>query len=453
MFTARDPQNAVAALNGSGGRSMTEQKSGGRPDAARRAVLAATAGAALEFYDFVTFAFFAIQIGDTFFPSHDRYVSLMGSLATFAVGFISRPFGAHVLGGYADRIGRRPVMLLSMVMMGVAIATLALTPSYAAIGVAAPVIVILARLVQGFALGGEVGCSTVYMLEAGEPGRRGFNTSLQGVGQFVGMTCGALVGLLLSSMLSEGQMTQFGWRIALLIGVSVVPFALVLRKSLPETKDGADPQFADGDAPGASANQAIWLGAVIMGAGTIANYVFNYTATFGQTQLHMSTQAAMAGQVAANGVGIVACLVGGWLCDRYGRRPLQLWPQLAFAILILPCFTWLLAARTVFALICVNLVLSGLSNLQTGALYAAIGESLPRRMRGRAFSLIYALPVALLGGTTQVFVTWLLKATGAPMSLAWYLTGVQLIGLLAIIALPESAPAKRHAARLAASPA
>jgi MFS family permease len=425
---------------------MDSDVSSARPGVRRKAVFAATIGAALEFYDFVTFAFFAIQIGDSFFPSTDRYISLMGSLATFGAGFLSRPIGAYVLGGLADKVGRRSVMVLSMVMMGVAIAALALTPSYAAIGVAAPVIAVLARLVQGFALGGEIGSSTVYMLEAGAPGRRGFNTSLQGVAQLVASTFGALVGLALSALLSEGQLSQFGWRIALLIGVSVVPFALVLRRSLPETKDEPEPLLDAAAAPGPSPRQAVLLGATIMGAQTIANYVFNYTATFGQTQLHMSARAAMAGLLAANAIGIVTSLLGGWLSDRYGRRPLLLWPQLAFTLLILPCFLWLLEVRTVIVLICVNLLLNGIANLQNGPTYAAIAESLPRRIRGRAFALVYAAPVTLLGGTTQLFVTWLLKVTGAPMSLAWYLAGVQLIGLAAIVALPESAPRQRRSA-------
>jgi MFS family permease len=413
----------------------------------RKAVLAATTGCALEFYDFITFAFFAIQIGDTFFPSSDRYVSLMGSLATFGAGFISRPLGAYVLGGYADRIGRRPVMVLSMLIMGLAIAAVALTPSYASIGVAAPVIAILARLVQGFALGGEIGCSTVYILEAGAPGRRGFNTSLQGSSQYVASSIAALVGLALSSYMAPAQLTAFGWRIALLIGVSAVPFALAVLRTLPETKDMPDPEPADDAAPGPTVRQAVVCGIAIMGAQTIANYVFNYTATFGQTQLHLSTQAAMAGQLAANAVGFVTSLVGGWMCDRYGRRPLLLWPQVAFAILILPCFSWLLATKTLFVLICVNLVLNGVTNLQNGATYASIAESLPRAARGRAFSLVYNLPATLLGGSTQLFVTWLLNVTGAPISIAWYLTGVQLVGLVAILALRESAPGKRRAAR------
>lgn len=416
---------------------------------ARKAAWAATIGNGLEFYDFVTFAFFAVQIGQAFFPNHDRYLSLMGSLATFGAGFISRPIGAYVLGGLADRVGRKTVLLLSMLLMGVGISVLALTPSYAAIGVAAPILVICARLIQGFALGGEIGSSTVYMLEAAEPHKRGFNVSLQAVSQFCASTLGALVGLALSSVLSEAQLADFGWRIALLLGVSVVPVALWMRRALPETLHVAEPPAEAFETPGPTARQAVVWGMVIMGAGTIATYIFNYTATFGQTELHMSAQASMAGQLAANGVGIVASLAGGWLCDRYGRRPLQIWPQIGFMLLIVPGYVWLLEARSLLALVTVNLVLSGLANLQNGAIYAAISESLPRHVRSRGFALIYALPVTLLGGSTQLFITWLLKVTGSPMSVAWYLTAIQVVGLIAMLALPESAPHLRRAKAVA----
>lgn len=412
--------------------------------ARRRAILAATIGCGLEFYDFVTFAFFAIQIGHAFFPSHDRYLSLMGALATFGAGFLGRPIGAWVLGGYADRVGRKPAMLLSMVLMGLAIATLALTPSYASIGIAAPVIAVAARLVQGFALGAEVGASTTYMVESGDPARRGWSAGLQGVAQYIGITAGALVGFGVSSVLSDTALSAYGWRIALLLGASVVPFALVIRRTLPESLGSPEPELPDA-APGPSFAQVVGCGATILASGTIASYFFNYTATFGQNELHLSASAAMAGQVAANAVGIGTSLVGGYLSDRWGRRALMIWPQLALALLILPCFSWLLAARSVEVLIAVTLLLSGLSNIQNGAIYAAIAESLNPAIRSRGFSLIYALPITIFGGSTQLFLTWLLKATGTPMSIAWYLAGVQLIGLAAMVILPESAPRRRCA--------
>jgi len=177
------------------------------PSQRRRAVIAATMGNGLEFYDFITFAFFAIQIGNTFFPSQNHYLSLMGSLATFGAGFITRPLGAHILGGYADRRGRKPAMLISMSLMGLGIVLLCVTPGYASIGIAAPVIAVCARLIQGFALGGEVGSATVYMMESARPERRAFTVAWQGASQNVAATIGPAVGLALSLALSASELS------------------------------------------------------------------------------------------------------------------------------------------------------------------------------------------------------------------------------------------------------
>ncbi|MEQ7872790.1 MFS transporter [Sphingomonas sp. ASV193] len=405
----------------------------------RRAVVAATLGNALEFYDFITFAFFAIQIGQTFFPSKDPFVSLMASLATFGAGFASRPFGALVLGTYADRRGRKPAMLLSMLLMGIGIAILVFTPGYAAIGVAAPVLAVVARLIQGFALGGEVGSATVYLMEAAAGPRRAYVMSWQSASQSIAATVGALVGLMLSLKLSDAQLATIGWRIALAGGLLIVPLALVVRSGLPETID--QPENAD-EAFSRSGKhwRVMVLGFVIIGTGTIANYIFQYMATFGQNTLHVSAATSMAGEFAGNGIAVVFALWGGALADRHGRRPLMIWPQLAFTVAIVPIFWWLIAERTIVAFVGANLLLQMLIGFQYSAVYAAIGEALPREIRSRAFALVYALPVALLGGTTQLVVTWLLKVTGEPMTIAWYLTGVAGVGLIAMAKMPESAP-------------
>jgi MFS family permease len=420
----------------------------------RRAVAAATVGNALEFYDFITFAFFAIQIGKTFFPAGgDPFVSLMGSLATFGAGFLSRPLGAWVLGGYADRHGRKPAMLASMLLMGLGIALLALTPSYAAIGVAAPIIAVMARLIQGFALGGEVGSATTYLLEAAAEHRRGLIISLQGVSQAVASAAGALVGLALSLMLSEADLTAYGWRIALLLGTAIVPFAILIRRSLPETlpeaNAGAVPaQGEDHTGPQPYARVVI-CGVTMIGAATIATYIFTYMATFAQNTLKLPASVAFSAQVAINLMQVFATLLGGWLSDRYGRRPLLIGPGLAFVSAIIPCFLWLTHVGTPAAFIGANVVLAFLSFLMQGPMYAAISEGLPARVRARVFALVYALPVTILGGSTQLVVTWLLEVTGKPMALAWYLTGVTTIGVLAMFALRETAPVRRRARLLA----
>ena len=199
------------------------------------ATLGATVGNMLEFYDFVTYSFFAIQIGHTFFPSHNQFASLMLSLATFGAGFVTRPIGALVIGTYSDRVGRRPAMILSFAMMGFAIIALALTPSYDAIGISAPVFIIIARLVQGFSLGGEVGPTTAYLMEAAATTRRGLAVSWQPASQQIAATAGALVGVVLSKLMTSEALDAYGWRIAFLLGAITLPFGLWVRAALPET--------------------------------------------------------------------------------------------------------------------------------------------------------------------------------------------------------------------------
>jgi MFS family permease len=290
-------------------------------------VAAATVGNGLEFYDFITFAFFAIQIGDTFFPSESKFLSLMGALATFGAGFVTRPLGAFFLGGFADRHGRKPAMLISMSLMGLGIVLLCVTPGYAQIGYAAPVVAVVARMIQGFALGGEVGAASVYMMESAQPHRRGWAMSWQGASQNIAATIGSLNGLLLTYVLSADELSSYGWRIALGLGATIVPFALWIRNSLPETID--KPEAAA--APTAAATEGfrsylrpVVCGFVIIASGTIATYIFQYMATFGQNTLHLSQRISFAGEVANNAIAVVAIMWGGSLSDRLGRRPVQL---------------------------------------------------------------------------------------------------------------------------------
>ncbi len=400
---------------------------------------AATIGNALEFYDFVTFAFFAVQIGKTFFPSQDPFVSLMASLATFGTGFVARPIGAWVLGGHADRHGRKAAMLISMGLMGVGIAVLALTPGYAMIGWAAPVIAVTARLVQGFALGGEVGASTSYMLEAVTPERRGLAASWQGASQAISASCGSFIGLMLSLSLSADQLTRFGWRAALLAGTVIIPFAILIRRSLPDTA-GEDVSPPPAQEKSIGFGRICTLGMMMIASGTIATYSSHYMATYGQTTLHLSVTASLSGQFANNMTQVAAALFGGWLCDRVGRRRVMIPAQILLVITVVPVFVWLNATQTIGAFFTTNVVLAAVSFLQGGPVYTAIVESLRPENRARAFALIYTIPVTVLGGTTQPVVAWLNRVTGNPVSIAWYMMGAAVIGLIAMLRMHESAP-------------
>ncbi|WP_420382632.1 MFS transporter [Novosphingobium sp.] len=410
---------------------------------ARRAIIAATCGNALEFYDFVTYAYFAIQIGHTFFPSTSSFLSLMGSLATFGAGFAARPIGAWVIGGYADRVGRKKGMFLSMLLMGAGIFALALTPGYATIGIAAPIIAICARLCQGFALGGEVGAATTYMLEAVPPERRGWASSWQNSSQMVAFTVGALVAFMLSLVFDDAQLSAFGWRIALLAGTLILPFALVIRSSLPDFPAHAETPMTEAEALSATPAgfwRIVILGMVIIGTGTTTTYIFLYMATFAQHTLHLPAWVGMAGDLACNGAGMVTAIIGGWLSDKVGRRPAMIWPQLGFVILILPMFAWFLGAPTVAAFVVVNLVLSGLGTMPFSAAFTAVAESLPRGMRARAFALVYTIPVTTMGGSTQPVLAWLIEVTHNPAVLAYYMMAIACTSLVAMLFLPESAP-------------
>jgi len=210
------------------------------PAITRGKIAAAVAGNALEFYDFTTYALFATQIDRTFFPVHKAFENLMLSLLTFAVGFVGRPVGAVVIGAFGDRVGRRPAMLLSFTLMGLGLTGLVLTPSYAAIGAEAPVLLVICRIVQGFALGGEVGPTTAFLVEVAPLGRRGLIGAWQSARQALASLTGATVGLLLAHLLSAIQMEQFGWRIAFALGAVVLPFGMILRRGLPETLHRAE---------------------------------------------------------------------------------------------------------------------------------------------------------------------------------------------------------------------
>jgi len=414
-----------------------------------RNITAATVGNALEFYDFITYAFFAIQIGRCFFPNTNAYANLMLSLATFGAGFITRPIGGIIIGSYADRVGRRPAMILSFTLMGVAIIAMALIPSYARIGIAAPILAVLARMVQGFSLGGEVGPTTAYLLESAPLHRRGFVVAWQAASQAIAATLAGLVGLILASTLSASALTDYGWRIAFLLGAVTLPVGLWMRRGLPETLHEPEHHTVAPATKTASVYatfrqnaRVIVLGLIVLASGTIGTYLFNYLTTFAQSTLKMTPTIAFAGTFAQNVISLFAVLFGGWLSDRIGRRPVMIYPRFLFLILLLPAFYWIVEARSAAALIVGSAILSLLSSVGGGAFYAALTESLPKRIRGGAFATIYAFSIALFGGTTQLVVTWLIHVTGNPMAPAYYWLVAATIGTAAAMAIIESAPVR-----------
>jgi MHS family citrate/tricarballylate:H+ symporter-like MFS transporter len=409
-----------------------------------RAAFAATVGNMLEFYDFITYSFFAIQIGHTFFPAQSEYSSLMLSLATFGAGFVTRPIGGIVLGIYSDRAGRRPAMLLSFALMGGAILLLALTPSYNSIGIAAPIIAIVARMVQGFALGGEVGPTTAYLIEIAPPERRGLVVAWQPTSQEIAATTGALVGVILSKTMTPEMLESTGWRVAFLIGAACLPFGLWMRRTLPETiaarEDKAETSGHLMLARGHT--RIILLSIMVLAGGTISSYVTQYMTTFAQNTLHVSSTLAFTTSMVGNGLQIGGALAGGWLADRYGRKPVMVWPQLLTLLLTYPVFLWIVGSPGALSLLVGFGLLSLIGSIPYTAFYATFAEGLPQNIRGGVFATIYAVAIATFGGTAQLVVTWLLHISGNPLAPAWYLLVAATVALVAMALMRETAPVK-----------
>jgi MHS family citrate/tricarballylate:H+ symporter-like MFS transporter len=410
----------------------------------KRHVTAAVIGNALEFYDFVTYSYFAVQIGHAFFPSKVPFVSLMLSLATFGAGFVLRPVGAVLIGRYADRVGRKPAMLFSLILMGVSIVGLVATPSYAMIGVAAPILAVCWRLAQGFALGGEVGPTTAFLVEAAPPTRRGFYTAFQGISQSVAALSGGLVGVILVNLAGPQALESWGWRLALLLGAVVLPFGYWLRRTLPETLHRHHDKLlsSPADARVRSHVRIILIGLGLIAAGTVSTYVLTYMTTYAITTLHMPAKIALGSSVAGGMCAIVGGLIGGVVCDRIGRRPLLIWPRIAFMLITIPAFQFAIHHHDTVALLGAVGLMGGIAALTGPALYAAITESMHKNLRGTGVGVIYATAVAVFGGTTQPIIAWLTHVTGDPLAPAWYMLGFSFVGLIASVLLRESAPAR-----------
>jgi len=407
-----------------------------RPTLSKKQIAAVSAGNALEFYDFLTYSFFVVQIGEALFPGRSDDTKLLFSLATFGVGFITRPLGGFMIGRFADRRGRKPAMILTFTLMGIAIVGLSLTPSYAMIGMAAPVIAVLFRMLQGFALGGEVGPNTAFLVEAAPPNRRGFYVSLQFATQNFSILMAGAIGLLLSSMLSPAALTEWGWRAAFLVGAMIVPFTIMIRRSLGETLVHAK------EAIEVRPRQGIkWIavaGMLLLAGATIGTYTVNYITTFAQHALGIDARTAFGSTVILGVVMTSFNLVSGWLADRHGRKPVALVASLLLFLAAIPAFLLMAQYRNAAALYSMTALLALLMGLLTPASVTLFTESLPARIRAGALGTVYAVSIAIFGGSAQFIEQLLINKTGSPIAPAFYMTAAIGIGVIGIFMLEET---------------
>lgn len=394
----------------------------GRPSP--RAVLALLAGNGLELYDFTLFSFFSLTLARVFFPASGDWTGLVLVLSTFASGFVTRPLGGLVFGAYADRHGRRRAITLTIGLMTLGTAMVALCPGYRQVGVAAPALLVAARLLQGFAIGGEIGPATTLLLETSPPGRRGLMVSLQMTSQGISALLGAATGVLLSAWASPEAILAGAWRIPFLLGLVLGPVGLYLRASLrsPTPSDASPRQREPIGALLRQRRGQAAAGVATLLYGTAAMYVVVfYAPTYLVKVAGLPQGVALACGCAAGATLAIVAPLGGWLCDRLGapRRVLAL-SALLVGVAVVPGFQLLSARPSPGLAALVVAALVGVTALGMPACLLLVLEGYPARIRASGFSLVYSLGVAVFGGLAQPLVTVLMKAFSSPLAPACY---------------------------------
>jgi MFS family permease len=414
----------------------------------KKAIAAAIAGNAMEWYDFTVFALMTPVIKNLFFPVDPKVPgseinALLLTTALFGTGFFMRPIGGLVLGYFGDRKGRKAAMTLGMGLMALAVAMLALTPTYQTAGIAAPLIVLLARLLQGFSVGGEFGTSTAYLIEAAPAGRTGFYGSWQIAGQLMANVLGAVLGAVLTQIFTQDELAAGAWRIPFFVGLAIVPVLFYMRISLvePEASQRArvaahkDKFTAALAHPGR--NYLIGMGMVV--ASAVSFYVtFGYTVTYAKEVLKLPLMQSFLVQMIAAIVMVIVVPIAGAISDRYPRKPLLLASLIGYFALLYPLYAWVISEPSITKLLVTQVVIGFFGAFFLGVYCTTLVELFPVRIRSTSLSIVNNVAVLISGGFAQFFVTWLITLTGSPLAPIFYvMIGVGL-GLISVIAMrPE----------------
>ncbi|SMG53251.1 MFS transporter [Paraburkholderia susongensis] len=402
-------------------------------------VVRVVSGNFLEMYDFMVYGFYASAIAKAMFPGNNEFVSLMLSLATFGMGFLMRPLGAIVLGSYMDRHGRRAGLLLTLALMSIGVLLIAVTPTYASIGVLAPTLVIFGRLLQGFSAGAESGGVSVYLSEIAPPGRRGFFVSWQSASQQLSVLLAAVLGVALRFTLTDEQMNTWGWRIPFLLGCSIVPVLFWIRRSVREShafemrkRQTVGEIFSSL----AQSWRTIFWAMMLVSLTSIMFYLITaYTPTFGRVELGLKPIDTFYVTTCVALVTFTMIPVMAAVSDRIGRRPLLIGSSLTIALVSYPAMTWLVAAPSFTSLLLVEMGFAFLYATYQAALVVTLTEIIPANVRGTGFSLAYSLSQAVFGGFTPAICTALIHVTeNKAMPGVWLVIGA-LFALLSTLVI------------------
>ena len=403
-----------------------------------RVIVRVASGNFLEMFDFMVYAYYASYIAHEIFPSDSEFASLMLTLGTFGAGYLMRPLGAIVLGAYMDRNGRRKGLILTLSMMAVGTLVIACTPGYRTIGLIAPIVVVLGRLLQGFSAGVELGGVSIYLAEIATPGHRGFYCAWQSASQQVAVICAALMGVTLASILPPDSMVLWGWRVPFLIGCLIVPLLFWLRRSLTETNAflarKRHPEISQILVSLAANWKVVTVGTLLSIMTTVDFYLITaYTPTFGQHVLRLTSRESLMVTVFVGVSNLIWLPVGGALSDKIGRRSLLVFFTLATLATAYPAMSWLVGSPSNVRLLAVELWLSCIFGLYNGAMIPFLAEIMPEEVRTSGLSLAFSLATAIFGGFTPAICTYLIHVTGNQAMPAVWLSVAALCGLFATI--------------------
>ena len=401
-------------------------------------VLRVTSGNFLEMFDFFLFGFYATYISKAFFPAGSDFASLMLTFMTFGAGFLMRPLGAILLGAYVDQIGRRKGLIMTLCIMACGTILIAFVPGYATIGLLAPFLVLIGRLLQGFSAGVELGGVSVYLSEMATPGNKGFYVSWQSGSQQVAIMFAAVIGYVLNLALMPADVAAWGWRVPFFIGCMIVPFLFYIRRSLEETEEFLErkhhPSMPEIFASLAQNWRIVLLGMLLVVMTTISFYTITvYTPTFGKNVLKLTDTESLLVTFCVGLSNFIWLPVMGALSDRIGRKPLLLVFSALTVLTAYPALSWLVGNATFLHMLLVLLWLSFLYGSYNGAMVVALTEIVPVSVRTAGFSLAYSLATALFGGFTPLVSTWLIEATGNRAAPAFWMSFGGACGLVATL--------------------
>ncbi|GLH75829.1 MFS transporter [Bradyrhizobium sp. SSBR45G] len=409
----------------------------------RRVVVSSTIGNALEWFDFTVFGLFAAVISKQFFPADDPMASLLSTFAVFGIAFAARPLGGLVFGLYADRHGRKKALVVMITMMALGTGLIGLLPTFASIGIAAPLLLLLARLIQGFSAGGEFGSASAMLIEFAPEGRKGLYGSFQTVSQALAFALGAMMAVTLGKTLSAADFASWGWRVPFILGILIGPVGWYLRRRCDESPEFQ--AYAAARAASAATRKSTPLGQLfaehprellasfgLIAAGTAIYYVGGvFLPAYAASELKLPLGDAQLGLLAVSLANVPLGLASGLLSDRVGRRSVIVPALLLYPIVYFVLFKRLVAEPSVdhlWQLQAVGLILGVLG----GAVPAFMTEIYPVGVRATGASLMYNLGVMLFGGLAPFINTWLVQATGDKSAPVYYILFAAAVGLLGL---------------------